>query len=313
MLDRWCLVGCLCLGIVACDGKAKHDAKEESSSDDESAPTKTKKKKAKGDASAAPSSAGTPPASSATAQAPPADAPPAASGAAPPAPVLPPGRSAVPTLAEWDAEKREVTVKGSSALGCETKMVREYLRISCRGKNDSGGTPLSVVPQKGAREAYFFSAGGVVSVVIPYVQGLDATLAFAWSDKSHPLRLTWPRGAPKPTVLGVFEGARSPLDGKGASPALCSKCEKELAYLEMGASTCEFITSNPDCVSTYAPDCQKLRECAFGEPSAMVSCPAGKAAIMGRSCAQICGPGKTCPAGTTCTDGIASDPVCAEN
>lgn len=289
------------MGILGCEGKAGSDAKRDSSSEEKS--TKSKKK---GEASAAPSSAGASPASSGTADA----AAPAAPSAAP---VLPPGRSAVPTVAEWDAETHEVTVKGSSALGCETKMVREYLRISCRGKNDSGGTPLSVVPQKGAHEAYFYSAGGVVSVVIPYVQGIDATLAFAWTDKSHPLRLTWPRGAPKPPILGVFEGARSPLDGAGASPALCSKCEKELAYLEMGAATCSFITSNPDCVSTYGSDCQKLRECAFGEPSAMVSCPAGKSAIMGRSCAQICGPGKTCPAGTTCTEGIANDPVCAED
>ncbi|MBW2454621.1 MAG: hypothetical protein JRI68_08925, partial [Deltaproteobacteria bacterium] len=37
--------------------------------------------------------------------------------------VVPDGRSAVPTLAEWNSVEREVTVKGSSALNCETKMV----------------------------------------------------------------------------------------------------------------------------------------------------------------------------------------------
>src|SRR5687767_10353928 len=38
---------------------------------------------------------------------------------------LPAGRSAVPTLDEWNNLKKEVTVKGSSALNCETKIVRE--------------------------------------------------------------------------------------------------------------------------------------------------------------------------------------------
>lgn len=318
MRGRIVWLGLLSLSVVACDPKARGDGGQGESaqegSDDKADKKDKKGGKGKGDGSAAPAKSAEAAAPTAKPDAPPpTDTPPPATGTAPPPIVLPPGRSAVPTLAEWDAETREVTVKGSSALGCETKMVREYLRISCKGKNDTGGTPLSVVPQKGAREAYFYSAGGVVSVVIPYVQGIDATLAFAWTDKSHPLQIKWPRGAPKPPVLGVFEGAKSPLDGRGAAPGVCAKCEKELAYMEMGASLCEFITSNPDCVSTYGTDCQKLKECAYGEPSAMVSCPSGKSAIMGRSCAPVCGPNKSCPAGTTCTEGIAAEPVCQEN
>src|SRR4051812_27552568 len=54
----------------------------------------------------------------------------AATAAAPVAPAvpakLPAGRSAAPTLDEWNSLKKEVTVKGSSALKCETKIVREY-------------------------------------------------------------------------------------------------------------------------------------------------------------------------------------------
>src|SRR5687768_13823004 len=64
-----------------------------------------------------------------------ASAAPAGSGDA--AGAAPGGRSAVPTLDEWNAQTKEVTVRGSSKLNCETKMVREWLRVSCRGKNDS--------------------------------------------------------------------------------------------------------------------------------------------------------------------------------
>src|SRR4051812_37398799 len=83
-------------------------------------------------------------------------------GARPPAP--PPGRTLMPTFDEWSSQRKEVTVKGSSALGCETKMVREYLRVSCRGKNDSGGTPTTVKVTKGGRgEALTFATAGVTA------------------------------------------------------------------------------------------------------------------------------------------------------
>lgn len=132
------------------------------------------------------------------------------------APVEPPkssgGRSKPPTLNEWASMTREVTVKGSSALGCETKIVREWLRVSCRGKNDTGGTPTKLRVVKGGRdEAMIFASAGVTSLVVPFVEGTDLAVAFSWTDKSHPLTIRWPRGAPQPPVVGVFEGAASPL------------------------------------------------------------------------------------------------------
>src|ERR1700730_9391725 len=84
---------------------------------------------------------------------------PAAAAAKP----LPPGRTPVPSIAEY-AAAREVTVKGSSALHCATKMVREWLATTCRGKNDTGGTPTTVVFYRGGRgETVPFAAAGVTS------------------------------------------------------------------------------------------------------------------------------------------------------
>ena len=69
---------------------------------------------------------------------------------------------------------KEVTVKGSSALNCETKIVREYLRVSCRGKNDSGGTPTAVKVTRGGRgEVFTFASPGVTSLIVPFVSGVE--------------------------------------------------------------------------------------------------------------------------------------------
>lgn len=184
--------------VVGCGGAAKESV---TATEVTAQPEATKAPEAPAEATAGDAAA------SAEATAP---AAPEAKPEAPPAAPIPPraGSTPVPTVDEWNAETKQVTVKGSTALGCETKMVREYLRISCKGKNDTGGTPIAATAESGAPEAYFFAKDGVVSVVLPYVSGVDAKIAFAWSDKTHGLQVKWPKGAPKPPQLADFGTAR---------------------------------------------------------------------------------------------------------
>lgn len=111
-----------------------------------------------------------------------------------------------PTAAEWNAQTKEVTVRGSSALNCETKMVRTWLRISCRGTSDTGGEATSVEVTKGGGDGktFTFASAGVTSLVLPFVEGVDVEAAFGWSDKKMKLHVFWPRGAPEPPAKGSF-------------------------------------------------------------------------------------------------------------
>jgi hypothetical protein len=123
---------------------------------------------------------------------------------------LQPGRSPVPTNAEWSSAP-EITVRGSSALGCSTKAMREWLRVSCSGKNDSGGTPTAVTVESGSKsEMFTFASNNVTSLVMPFREGTDAVANFAWTNKSHRFQSKWPRGAPQPTIYGEFLGAPVP-------------------------------------------------------------------------------------------------------
>src|SRR5262245_42517093 len=98
-------------------------------------------------------------------------------------------QSPVPSLEEWN-RVGEVTVKGSSALKCETKMVRDWFRVSCRGKNDTGGVPMTVSIVAGrVPGAYEYAVGGVTSLVTPFVAGTHTEAIFSWTDKSHRLVL----------------------------------------------------------------------------------------------------------------------------
>jgi hypothetical protein len=235
--------------------------------------------------------------------------PPTVSPAAAAAKPLPPGRSPVPSLAEY-AAAREVTVKGSSALKCETKVIREWLRVRCQGKNDTGGTPTAVTVVRGGRgETITFAGGGVTNLITPVLEGTDFEARFSWTDKSHPLLVKWPAGTPHPIVVGEFAGAASPLDGTAPSAAICD-CHKRLLH----AQDCsEAPFAQPDCEHSYSHDCDKLLACARGEPGVWATCPSGKRnAGVGGFCAPICGPGKpACAAGKECQRDVWGDPpVC---
>jgi hypothetical protein len=263
---------------------------EEKQSDDPK-PTEAEPAKSAAQASAALSAAVSAPVPAVeTAAPPPTDTP------------IPEGRSRVPTPEEWDALPKEVTVKGSSALNCETKMIREYLRVWCRGKNDTGGTPKTIAVKKGGAAGALTSiAGGETTLIVPFMEGTDFAAVFSWTDKSHRLVVRWPNGAPLPTVKGTFEGAASPIDAhfdRATQERLC-KCLEE----QHGLSTCNdgLSSANVDCYKTYQSDCGKLIACSRGERSVPPRCQYGY--VNGGAlnwCMKRCGPQEPCPDGDRC-------------
>ncbi|MCC6555688.1 MAG: hypothetical protein IT372_22225 [Polyangiaceae bacterium] len=296
-MRRTCAALAVLVGVLGCGSK---------SDDKGSAPTPAPER-----ASAAPTaqvtaapapSAQAPTAPASAAVAPSAQAPAVAATAA-----LPPGRTPMPTLEEWNKERKEVTVKGSSALGCETKIVREYLRVACAGKNDTGGTPTTVRVDRGGRgEAMTVAADSVTILIVPFIMGIDFAATFSWTDKSHTLVVKWPHNAPKPQTVGVFEGASSPLaEPSGAAVTagadkLCA-CHKQLFKV----STCDQLMGAPnvDCERTYDGDCEKLLACSRGEKTAIPKCMPGFVnAYFGR-CFRECGAGKPdCPTHMLCEE-----------
>jgi hypothetical protein len=117
------------------------------------------------------------------------------------------GHSAVPTLEEWNGVG-EVTVKGSTALGCETKQLREWVRVTCRPKSKTSPKPTGVTVDRGDKnkgEVFKFVSGDVVSLVFPFVDGTDFAATFTWSDGSHQMVASWPHGSPQPAAVGEFK------------------------------------------------------------------------------------------------------------
>lgn len=112
--------------------------------------------------------------------------------------------SAKPNDEEWKAAK-EVGVKGSSAAGCETKIVGDWFRARCEAKEMSLAFS-GITPLKGHRKTQTSITidGTTATLVTPYVEGTEMHALFASSTGSYVLVLRWTKG-PKPAGAGAFE------------------------------------------------------------------------------------------------------------
>ncbi|MBL8915809.1 MAG: hypothetical protein JNM17_34240 [Archangium sp.] len=123
---------------------------------------------------------------------------------------LPEGRSWPPSEDEW-RRVGECTVKGSSAAGCETKLVREWLRVVCRDHDDEfpagpfgeGGYERLEGVQLlagGHGDARIFRLEHGVALVIPVLKGDDSKARFVWSKTLQQLNLKFPQDAAAPAM-----------------------------------------------------------------------------------------------------------------
>lgn len=132
---------------------------------------------------------------------------------------LPEGRSYPPTFDEW-LRVEEINVTNSSAAWCETKMVREWVRINCRAIEQKDGTRDSVVglvvDQGGHGDALVNSQYGElpVALIAPVLPGDTLRARFAWREHVRDLVLSRPAQGPQSFA---FSEKRKLASGEQAS------------------------------------------------------------------------------------------------
>jgi hypothetical protein len=139
---------------------------------------------------------------------------PASSGASTPvaaaAVTLPLATPGAPASHEWQSVS-EATVKGSTALNCETKVLKGYLRVLC-GDNKLGGKTKAVQLLSGdVKQSVATRDGEKLLLLHPYAPGTSLRAEFEWQSSRHQLSVEWPVGASAPKIVGTFENAPSPL------------------------------------------------------------------------------------------------------
>lgn len=133
---------------------------------------------------------------------------------APPKPkspyVLPEGRSWPPTEDEF-RRADECVVKGSTNAGCETKLVREWLRVACGQRKQhltedawDGPEGLQVLAG-GHGDALAWRDDELMVLIIPVVEGDAARAKFWWAASQQTLELDWPRGGTLSMAFDTLE------------------------------------------------------------------------------------------------------------
>lgn len=123
-----------------------------------------------------------------------------------------------PTVAEWNAA-RESEVKNGKQLACEVKLVREWLRVSCRTTENKASQiqGLTLLEPK-VRSAEFYELvkpNTLASMVFPIRKATQVRIEFEWNDFKRILSVAWTPGAPKPILY--FDGTAP----KDLSKPLC--------------------------------------------------------------------------------------------
>lgn len=118
---------------------------------------------------------------------------------------IPPPSSSPPSLTEWNAVTKEITVKNSSALGCETKMIREWLRVSCRPRGKITPLEAKITSTSGQQAYKWNSTGQVASIVVQVIQGKSFQGEFSFSEDpgrhfGSTLSVNWPSSSARPVI-----------------------------------------------------------------------------------------------------------------
>jgi len=172
------------------------------------------------------------------------------------------GRSAPPSPTEW-MRQRENLVRGSSAAGCETKAVREWLRVSCQTRL-GGVEPVAIDLVSDPRgEAMTVVSSDAATLVVPLLGGDRVEADFRWRDRTQRLVLD---GTASPQRRS-FEAPEPDSEATGSpeDQALCTAWKAD-----QGVEHCEDLSgaSEAGCHDGERWDWA----CVRGDPSARPSC-----------------------------------------
>jgi lysophospholipase L1-like esterase len=183
-------------------------------------------------------------------------------------------RSLVPIPSAWKTVG-EVTVTGSSKANCETKRVREWLRVACR-QDGRGLQPTDLRVEAGGGDALTLVMPDATTLVAPLVPGEDLDVDFGWTTHTRRLTVRWPDGAAAPTIgFGDAVTRARPLprtyDFRSPTEKAICTCWRDT----QDGDSCNGVYGAADagCVRAYADDCGRMLACVRRDPASPPASP----------------------------------------
>jgi hypothetical protein len=123
-------------------------------------------------------------------------------------PAIPEGRSDPPTVAEWgSAEEINTQEANSQPDKCEMKVVREWVRVSCRGEILSY-EKMEGFGNKNADYFEMIQPGKLASFVVRMKKGKTQSVRICRADGRASLFVNWPGSKDRPTHIALGKGPK---------------------------------------------------------------------------------------------------------
>jgi hypothetical protein len=213
-----------------------------------------------------------------------------------------------PTSLALVQTRSEVLVPGSTAAGCETYIVDEWLTLRCHHEGIDKSPPLGVkVRSAPLNEAVIYldknhrrpQDPSAVVVQVPVMRGVVTKVDFRWAKRSRRLDTVWDGSKVTTSFHSLPDDQASDIpDMVAPRPEAC----KVLADAGEKRPCDELLFfDNPDCFTTYKEDRPSLAACLVGNRSTPPSCPRGMAPVgVFQRCLPLCGKDTPCKTGA-CT------------
>jgi SGNH hydrolase-like domain, acetyltransferase AlgX len=201
--------------------------------------------------------------------------------AAPPQPRRATELSPLPLPAQWNAAT-EITVPGSTAANCETKIIREWLRILCLPHEFREDSPTAItVDHDPSRAALVMVMPGSAALVMPLARGQSGSAQFQWTDSTRTLSITWPAEKAEPSVaFSAPTPHPSTADQGRAERPFASEAARDICacwgkvyppsqvYFSPERPACPGIygDADPRCAA-YRDACAEMVACVLRDPS----------------------------------------------
>ena len=222
-----------------------------------------------------------------------------------PRPGRPLGRTP-PTELKLATSRSEVTVPGSTAAGCETYIVDEWLTLRCHDGGVDKAIPVGIkVRRAPLGEAVIYRDNSYtwrkdqVVVQVAVMRGQVTEIDFRWPERARRLDTIWDGNK----VTTSFHAL--PPEAAAEIPAIPRPREEVCAVLKEAKTKgrCDEIPllDNPSCFTTYRGDPASIVACMLGDRGAPPTCPRGLSPVgVFQRCLPLCSKDVRCSAGT-CT------------
>jgi formylglycine-generating enzyme required for sulfatase activity len=129
-----------------------------------------------------------------------------------------------PTQREWDNETIDVGVVGSLPIGCESRKVRDWVRLVCTGGHPVRGIPKDAKVTRSAGPPEDTSVkieGDRLTALWRFAPGTDLEVDLGFALSSHTLTSRWPTGEAEPVARGTLSNVAG-----GVAAEVCKACQQ---------------------------------------------------------------------------------------